>query len=438
MGNAIVVCVTGSNTTSSTTLSLSDTEGNSYTCALCNGYSSGTTDVLSNPVSNNIPSGTAFVSIWVAANITGGSSFKITATWGASGASSSLDISAAEVSGLGSSATVDVTQAASGSSTGNPATGSFSTTNANDIILVAMGGTSSSTGDSITGPSGFTEIGQFTIASTGKRLLSFYYKIVSSTQSSINPAFTTSSVSLATAIAVAYEQAASAPPTPTGLAVTNDSTNPTTVLDISWNSSSGATSYNLLQSSTKGGTYSTLQTGISGTSTTVTGLTAGTEYAFEVEAVGTGGTSAASSGVAWATEPAAPTSISPGHGTTGISISFSPPTIGSNIGFGDYAYRYEHPVGAANWTSGSTSNTGGGGNGSPFNLSSLTPDTQYGLEMATVIDSTNSDWSGTIQGPWSSEATFSTYDDGQHLQFNDDANSQCGTSVKQGCLHIAI
>ncbi len=90
-------------------------------------------------------------------------------------ASSSLDISAAEVSGLGSSATVDVTQAGSGSSTGNPATGSFSTTNANDIILVAMGGTSSSTGDSITGPSGFTEIGQFTIASTGKRLLSFCF-----------------------------------------------------------------------------------------------------------------------------------------------------------------------------------------------------------------------------------------------------------------------
>jgi hypothetical protein len=301
-----------------------------------------------------------------------------------------------------------------------------------------MAGFTASTSGSISGPSGFTQIGQYLLPVTGKYILSFYYEIVSSTQSSINPQFTTAHIDDTTVIAVAFKQGSSAPPTPTGLSVVNDTGNPTTVLDITWNASSGATSYTLLQSTTKGGTFSAVQTGISGTSTTVTGLTAGTEYAFEVEAVGTGGTSAASSGVAWATEPAAPTSISPGHGTTGISISFSPPTIGSNIGFGDYAYRYEHPVGAANWTSGSTSNTGGGGNGSPFNLSSLTPDTQYGLEMATVIDSTNSDWSGTIQGPWSSEATFSTYDDGQHLQFNDDANSQCGTSVKQGCLHIAI
>lgn len=207
-GNAIVVCVTGVNNTSSTTLSLSDTQGNSYACSYCNGYSSGATDVLSNPASNNITTGTAFVSIWVAANITGGSSFKITATWGASGASSALDISAAEVSGLGTSATVDVTKAGNGSSTGNPSTGSFSTTNANDIILVAMGGVSSSTGDSISGPAGFTQIGQFTVASAGKRLLSFCYQIVSSTQSSINPGFTTSNVSSATAIAVVFEQAA--------------------------------------------------------------------------------------------------------------------------------------------------------------------------------------------------------------------------------------
>ncbi len=207
-GNTILVCVTGQNNTSTTTLSLSDTAGNSYTCLYANGYVNGSTNVLANPASNNITSGTAFVSIWAAANITGGSSFKITATWGASGSSSSLDISAAEVSGIGTSVTVDVTQPGNGSSTGNPSTGSFSTSNANDIILVAMEGVSSSTGDSITIPSGYTQIGQFTVASVGKRLLSFCYKIVSSTQSSINPAFATSNVSSATAIAVAVEQAA--------------------------------------------------------------------------------------------------------------------------------------------------------------------------------------------------------------------------------------
>jgi hypothetical protein len=204
-GNTIVVCVTGVNSTSSTTLSLSDTAGNSYTCALCNGYASGATDILSNPASSNIPSGTAFVSIWYAQNITGGSSFKITATWGASGASSALDISAAEISGIGASVTIDVTQAGNGvASAGNPATGSFSTSNANDIILAAMTGTSSA-GASISQPSGFTQIGQGIPIGTGKRDISFGYEIVSSTQSGINPTFTTSTVNSATAIAVAFE-----------------------------------------------------------------------------------------------------------------------------------------------------------------------------------------------------------------------------------------
>jgi hypothetical protein len=365
----------------------------------------------------------------VAHNITGGSSFKITATWGASGASSAIDISAAEVSGLGSSVTVDVTQAGSGvASAGNPATGLFSTSNANDIIVVAMVGNTSSTSNSISQPSGFTQIGQFTIAALGKYCLSFGYEIVSSTQSGIDPTFTTSNMHLATAIAVAFEQGSSAPATPTGLAVTNDATNPTTVLDISWNASSGATSYTLLQSSTKGGTYSTVQTGISGTSTTVTGLTAGTEYAFQIEAVGSGGTSSPSSGVAWATESTAPT-INQGTVTaTSIGMSFNFPSLGATVASSGVELRYEHPVGAANWSSLSIS-TGS------YTLTGLSPDTQYGIEVSNIIDSTNSDWSGTIQGPWGSELTVRTQDDGQHMYF-DRSGEMIG--VKMGSEMIGL
>jgi hypothetical protein len=209
-GNTIFVCVTGEMGTSPGTLSLSDTEGNSYTCDLCNCYSSGATDVISNPASNNLPASTGFVSIWHAANITGGSSFKITATAGGSGAFA-IDIAAAEVSGLGSSATVDVTKAGNGvASAGSPPAGSFSTTNANDIILVAMVGLGSATGASITMPTGFTQIGEFALSA--KTCLGFGYEIVSSTQSSINPTFTTTHMNSATAIAVVFEAASAAPP----------------------------------------------------------------------------------------------------------------------------------------------------------------------------------------------------------------------------------
>jgi hypothetical protein len=72
-------CLTGS-FSSAGTVSLSDTEGNTYTCVSANGYSSGATDVLSNPAANNLPASTPFVSIWIAQNITGSSSLKITAT----------------------------------------------------------------------------------------------------------------------------------------------------------------------------------------------------------------------------------------------------------------------------------------------------------------------------------------------------------------------
>ncbi len=298
-GNAIVVCVTGVNNTSTTTLSVTDTAGNSYSCIYCNAYSNGIADVLPDPSSNNIASGTSFVSLWLAQNITGGSSFKVTATWGASGASSALDISAIEISGLGTTVTTDVSQAGIGVATGgNPATGTFSTANANDIILVAAVGVTASTSNSFALPAGFTQIGKSTVASLGKTCLDFGYEIVSSTQSSIDPTFTTVNIHNATAIAVALEQAAAgAPATPTGLAVAPDVSTPMTALDVSWNTSTGATSYTLLQGSSLSGPFSPVQTGISGTSTTVTGLTPGTDYAFEIEAVNGSGTSAPSSPV---------------------------------------------------------------------------------------------------------------------------------------------
>jgi hypothetical protein len=214
------------------------------------------------------------------------------------------------------------------------------------------------------------------------------------------------------AIAVAYEASSgSTPATPTGLAVVNNATSPTTALNVSWNASSGATSYILLRASSLAGTFTSLATGITGTSYVDnnggSGLTQGTEYAYEVEAVNSSGTSAASSGVAWATAPSAPTglSLTPTTNPNEFNASWNAYSPNSNISLAinPYIVRFETPEGAGNWQSQFAAGT------SVTTSPVLTPGAQYGVEVSVTIDSSNGDWSGTIQGPWSSEQTVNTY-----------------------------
>jgi hypothetical protein len=54
---------------------------------------------------------------------------------------------------------------------------------------------------------------------------------------------------------------------------------------LNWNASSGATSYNVKRSTTNGGPYTTIATGVTATSFTNTGLTNGTTFFFVVSAV---------------------------------------------------------------------------------------------------------------------------------------------------------
>jgi cellulose 1,4-beta-cellobiosidase len=58
---------------------------------------------------------------------------------------------------------------------------------------------------------------------------------------------------------------------------------------VSWTAVSGATSYKLKRSTTNGGPYTVVASGITGTSVTNTGLTAGTTYYFVVSAVSAAG-----------------------------------------------------------------------------------------------------------------------------------------------------
>ncbi len=77
------------------------------------------------------------------------------------------------------------------------------------------------------------------------------------------------------------------PPAPTGLGATPGNAQVT----LNWTAASGATSYNVKRSTTNGGPYANVQTGVTGTTFTNTGLTNGTPYYYVVTAVNASGES---------------------------------------------------------------------------------------------------------------------------------------------------
>jgi fibronectin type 3 domain-containing protein len=89
-----------------------------------------------------------------------------------------------------------------------------------------------------------------------------------------------------------------APAAPTGLTATAASSSQ---IDLSWTASAGATSYNVKRATVSGGPYTTIATGVTGTSYSNTGLSAGTTYYYVVSAVNAGGESANSAEASAAT-----------------------------------------------------------------------------------------------------------------------------------------
>src|SRR5258708_2423819 len=124
------------------------------------------------------------------------------------------------------------------------------------------------------------------------------------------------------------------PAAPTGLTATAVSSSQ---INLSWTASSGAASYNVLRSTTNGGPYSSVATGVASTSYSDSGLAASTTYYYVVQAVnsiGTGVNSAQANATTQAppTPVAAPT-FSPAAGTytSAQSVTISSTTSGAAI-----------------------------------------------------------------------------------------------------------
>ena len=95
-------------------------------------------------------------------------------------------------------------------------------------------------------------------------------------------------------------------------------------ITVSWPSAAGATSYSLYQGTNPGGESATpVESGINGTSATVTGLTAGTKYYFTVRALNAAGTSGASPEASATTTATAPSSLNASGGNAKVQLSWT-------------------------------------------------------------------------------------------------------------------
>jgi len=115
-----------------------------------------------------------------------------------------------------------------------------------------------------------------------------------------------------------------APNAPTALTASAGSA----LVTLNWTASANATSYSVKRATTAGGPYTTVATGITGTTYTNTGLTNGTTYYYVVSAVNSVGESpnsvqASATPQATATVPAAPTALTASSGSALVTLNWT-------------------------------------------------------------------------------------------------------------------
>ncbi|HME00590.1 MAG TPA: glycoside hydrolase family 44 protein [Terriglobia bacterium] len=159
----------------------------------------------------------------------------------------------------------------------------------------------------------------------------------------------------------------SAPPAaPTGLAASAGNAQ----VSLTWNASSGATSYNVKRSTTSGGPYTTIASPTA-TNYTDTGLTNGTTYYYVVSAVNSAGESANSTEV----------SATPSAPATSVQVTID--ALNNRHPISPYVYGGAYPASAANITDSGTTVVRWGGNATStynWNLGTYNADNDYYFE----------------------------------------------------------
>jgi hypothetical protein len=152
-------------------------------------------------------------------------------------------------------------------------------------------------------------------------------------------------------------------------------------VNLSWNASAAATSYNVKRSTTSGGPYSTIANNVTGTSYTDSAVSGGTTYYYVVSGVNPQGESPNSN-------QASATPVAPGSGT-GLQGNYY-----DNMDFTVLRVTRTDPTVNFDWGTGS-------------------PDPSIGVDTFSVR------WTGQVETPFSQTYTFYTVsDDGVRLWVN--------------------
>ncbi len=158
----------------------------------------------------------------------------------------------------------------------------------------------------------------------------------------------------------------------TGMGTTNIANNSAT---FGWTAVSGASSYNVQYQVVGASTWSTGTT--STNSYNASGLTAGTNYAWQVQTVcSDGGSSAYTASTDFTTTGTAPCNAPTGMTTGSITASSATLSWGAVSGAASYNMQYQ-VVGASTWTTASTTSTS-------YPISGLTASTNYAWQVQTV------------------------------------------------------
>ena len=298
-GDAILVAVREASAGSGITGSMvTDTAGNQYTF-----------------VSASFQGTARGSGFFVATNVAASGNNTITFNWGTSAGLAIVAEEFANVSGVEAFNTNTTTY--------NPVTslssGSITTTNIGDLFAFEVEPASDET---------WTAGNGYTIPPNGSNTRLAMECFVAGAAGTYSASISNSAPASLDGVFVALTSrtnAPSAPPAPTGLTATGGNTQ----VILGWNASTGATSYNVYRSTTSGGPYTKIASGVSSTSYTDTGLSNGTTYYYVVTAVngsGESGYSNQASATPTSGIPPAPTGLTATGGNTQVTLGWNTST----------------------------------------------------------------------------------------------------------------